>query len=56
MDLGEIADELKTYGWKCVDCKSCEVCQDKGDDVRISNFWIKLYFFDKDHTGPHFVL
>lgn len=34
MDLGTIGDVLRSYDWKCVECKTCEVCSEKGDDVR----------------------
>lgn len=33
MDLGTVADIVRSYPWKCVECKTCEICQEKGDDV-----------------------
>lgn len=33
MDLGSVADLVRSYPWKCVECKTCEICQEKGDDV-----------------------
>jgi hypothetical protein len=33
MDLGTVADLVRSYPWKCVECKTCEICQEKGDDV-----------------------
>ncbi|TFK40263.1 hypothetical protein BDQ12DRAFT_711658 [Crucibulum laeve] len=35
MDLSEIGDHLRSYPWKCMECKNCEICQEKGDDERI---------------------
>ena len=26
------------YPWKCIECKTCEVCQEKGDDVSMRVF------------------
>jgi hypothetical protein len=34
MELGKVADVVRSYCWKCVECKTCEICQEKGDDVR----------------------
>lgn len=34
MDLGAIGDILRSYEWKCIECKTCELCSEKGDDVR----------------------
>ncbi|KLO12769.1 hypothetical protein SCHPADRAFT_803855, partial [Schizopora paradoxa] len=34
MEIGEVACEtLLGYEWKCMECKTCEVCDEKGDDV-----------------------
>jgi hypothetical protein len=38
MDLGSVADLVRSYPWKCVECKTCEICQEKGDDVRLRSF------------------
>ncbi|KAI9454545.1 hypothetical protein BJY52DRAFT_1284058 [Lactarius psammicola] len=35
MDLGTVATLVRSYPWKCVECKTCEICQEKGDDARI---------------------
>ncbi|KAF8274749.1 hypothetical protein EI94DRAFT_1712954 [Lactarius quietus] len=35
MDLGTVANLVRSYLWKCVECKTCEICQEKGDDARI---------------------
>jgi hypothetical protein len=38
MELGEVGDVVRSYPWKCVECKICEICQEKGDDVSFSGF------------------
>jgi hypothetical protein len=35
MDLDTVAGLVRSYPWKCVECKTCEICQEKGDDVRV---------------------
>ncbi|KIJ66686.1 hypothetical protein HYDPIDRAFT_85048 [Hydnomerulius pinastri MD-312] len=35
MELGGVADVVRSYPWKCIECKTCEICQEKGDDARI---------------------
>ncbi|KAG1831991.1 hypothetical protein DFJ58DRAFT_848085 [Suillus subalutaceus] len=35
LQLGAIADTIRSYPWKCIECKTCEICQEKGDDERI---------------------
>ncbi|KAI9434207.1 hypothetical protein H4582DRAFT_1981297 [Lactarius indigo] len=35
MDLCTVATLVRSYPWKCVECKTCEICQEKGDDARI---------------------
>ncbi|KAG2058506.1 hypothetical protein BDR06DRAFT_1018300 [Suillus hirtellus] len=35
LQLGAIADTIRSYPWKCTECKTCEICQEKGDDERI---------------------
>lgn len=32
--MEELEDALKTYPWKCAECKSCEICEEKDGDVR----------------------
>jgi hypothetical protein len=33
MELGEVGEVIRSYSWKCIECKTCEICQEKGDDV-----------------------
>jgi hypothetical protein len=33
MELGEVSDVVRSYPWRCIECKICEICQEKGDDV-----------------------
>lgn len=35
MQLDEISENIHSYPWKCMECKNCEICQEKGDDSRI---------------------
>ena len=35
MELTSIGDIIRSYPWRCIECKICEVCNEKGDDVRI---------------------
>ncbi|KAH6913061.1 hypothetical protein BKA70DRAFT_712081 [Coprinopsis sp. MPI-PUGE-AT-0042] len=35
MELGAIGDIVRSYPWRCVECKICEVCSQKGDDEQI---------------------
>ncbi|KAI0261497.1 hypothetical protein BC834DRAFT_465974 [Gloeopeniophorella convolvens] len=35
MSLGSVADLIRSYPWKCIECKTCEVCESGGDDARI---------------------
>ncbi|SAM82617.1 related to histone acetyltransferase 3 (myst) [Ustilago bromivora] len=35
-----------SYDWRCIECKKCEVCRDKGDDAQ-------LMFCDKCDRGWH---
>ncbi|KAG6332467.1 hypothetical protein ID866_6623 [Astraeus odoratus] len=34
MQLGGVAN-VRSYPWRCIECKICEICQEKGDDERI---------------------
>lgn len=27
------ADVAQHYNWRCMECKTCEICCEKGDDV-----------------------
>ncbi|KAJ3554151.1 hypothetical protein NP233_g12482 [Leucocoprinus birnbaumii] len=36
MKLDEIGDMIRSYPWKCLECKNCELCGEKGDDVSVS--------------------
>jgi hypothetical protein len=38
MDLDSVADLVRSYPWKCVECKTCEICEEKGDDVCVRPF------------------
>lgn len=33
MELADVADVMRSYPWKCIECKICEICREKGDDV-----------------------
>lgn len=33
MELSEVGDVVRSYPWKCLECKTCEICLEKGDDV-----------------------
>lgn len=35
MELARVADVMRSYPWRCIECKICELCQEKGDDERI---------------------
>lgn len=35
MELARVADVMRSYPWRCIECKICEVCHEKGDDERI---------------------
>jgi len=35
MELGKVADVIRSYPWTCLECKTCEICREKGDDERI---------------------
>ena len=37
--------QVKKYAWQCIECKVCEICQSKGDDVG-SMFDVCGYFAD----------
>lgn len=28
-----MGDVVRSYPWRCIECKICEICQEKGDDV-----------------------
>ncbi|KAF9048534.1 hypothetical protein BJ165DRAFT_1343036, partial [Panaeolus papilionaceus] len=32
LKLDNLADVVRSYPWKCTECKSCEICNRKGDD------------------------
>lgn len=34
MELSSLGDIICSYPWRCIECKICEVCQQKGDYVR----------------------
>ncbi|EIW84212.1 hypothetical protein CONPUDRAFT_51245 [Coniophora puteana RWD-64-598 SS2] len=33
MQLEGVGDVFRSYPWKCIECKTCEICREKGDDV-----------------------
>ncbi|KAG5721932.1 Histone acetyltransferase MYST2 [Termitomyces sp. T112] len=35
MHLPGLGDVLRSYPWKCIECKTCEICGRKGNDARI---------------------
>lgn len=41
MELAKVADVVRSYPWRCIECKICEICQEKGDDVRLSIHFIR---------------
>ena len=48
MELDGLGEILCSYPWKCAECKTCEICNEKGDDVgsdqyRLSN--ILIWYF-----------
>lgn len=36
MQTAKLIKAVRSYAWKCIECKTCEACQVKGDDVRLS--------------------
>lgn len=56
MELGDIGEILRSYPWKCIECKICEICQEKGDDVRIVLIPSCDISFTSFFLGAHFVL
>ncbi|KAH8117798.1 hypothetical protein DFH11DRAFT_859771 [Phellopilus nigrolimitatus] len=43
MELGDIGAILRNYQWKCIECKICEICQEKGDDVSLTASFSKRH-------------
>ncbi len=43
MQLERLTDVVRTYPWKCIECKNCEVCQEKGDDVSLVLVRVSMY-------------
>ncbi|KAF8072006.1 hypothetical protein FPV67DRAFT_1483488 [Lyophyllum atratum] len=35
MELPGLGEILRSYPWNCMECKTCEICNEKGDDDRI---------------------
>jgi len=35
MAMEGLVDVLRAYPWKCIECKTCEVCMERGDDVSL---------------------
>ncbi|KAJ2916591.1 hypothetical protein MD484_g3796, partial [Candolleomyces efflorescens] len=46
MELASMGDIIRGYEWLCIECKKCELCQQKGDDARI-------LFCDRCDRGWH---
>lgn len=42
----ESVNKMKSFGWKCVQCKKCEICKDSGNEE-------KLLFCDSCDRGYH---
>ncbi|KAB5592519.1 Histone acetyltransferase [Ceratobasidium theobromae] len=47
IQIPHLADVIRSYDWRCQDCKECEICQSKGDDS-------KMLFCDHCDRGWHF--
>lgn len=39
----ELARRAKNSPWQCIDCKTCFICEDSGDAVRLSCLGIEIY-------------
>ncbi|KDQ14873.1 hypothetical protein BOTBODRAFT_109416 [Botryobasidium botryosum FD-172 SS1] len=35
LSIEKLVDVVRSYPWKCIECKACEICLQKGDDVSI---------------------
>ncbi|RXW24284.1 hypothetical protein EST38_g1587 [Candolleomyces aberdarensis] len=46
MELASMGDIIRSYDWLCIECKKCELCEQKGDDARI-------LFCDRCDRGWH---
>jgi transcription elongation factor Elf1 len=33
MEIPQLGDIIRSYPWRCQECKECEICKAKGDDV-----------------------
>lgn len=54
MELGDVCDVVRSYPWRCTECKICEICQLKGDDVRCSSVYFDYLLTSL--IGTHTVL
>ena len=36
LQLSHLADRISSYDWHCIECKTCEICKVKGDDVSVT--------------------
>lgn len=44
MEIPHLTDVIRNYPWRCQECKECEVCKAKGDDVSRVDFSLELLF------------
>ena len=52
--LDELGDIVRSYPWRCSECKICEICHEKGDDV--SHFCFDSYFHFNRPVGSNIAL
>lgn len=36
LEIAYISSTVSSYSWECIECKKCEICKEKGDDVSSS--------------------
>ncbi|CAE6410296.1 unnamed protein product [Rhizoctonia solani] len=46
MEIPQLGDIIRSYPWRCQECKECEICKSKGDDS-------KMLFCDQCDRGWH---
>ncbi|CAE6487132.1 unnamed protein product [Rhizoctonia solani] len=46
MEIPQLGDIIRSYPWRCQECKECEICKAKGDDS-------KMLFCDQCDRGWH---
>ncbi|CAE6434986.1 unnamed protein product [Rhizoctonia solani] len=47
MEIPQLSEVIRSYPWRCQECKECEICHDKGDDS-------KMLFCDQCDRGWHY--